>query len=164
MNGDISLDDNIGLSGSDWQMPYSDTSVDAASLYDVPSGNDFGTMAGAITSGTDYGGAPGSQSSVFTGLENSINSALKNLLSGGVQVGTVAAKSAIGSAIAGANPGPSNSNVNLANKSLLQRATSMQQAFLGGIMIDPKTGGTNWWVVSGLVAVIVLIAAMIVRR
>lgn len=162
MNGDIVLEDPIGLEDSSWAQPYSDTSVDAASLYYLPVANDVGSMAGAITSGTDYGTAPGADSSVFTGLENSINQAFRNLLSGGIQAGTVAAKAAVGSAIAGANPGPSNSNTNLANKSLLQRATSLQQAF--GIFTDPVTHQTNWGMVAGLLAAVVLVAFLLVRR
>jgi hypothetical protein len=161
MNGDITLTDPMDLGGV-WQEPYSGTSVDAISLYDLPSYNDTGSMGSAI--GNAVGGGPLSGASSSNEFDNALSSAYQNILGGLVTAGTVAAKSALGSAIGGANPGPSNSNTNLANKSLLQKATSLQQAFLGGLATDPKTGRTNWWIVSALVGSVVLIIAMLVRR
>jgi len=158
--GDTTLTDPMGLGGT-WSTTV-DTSVDASSVYAIPA-NDTGTMSAAIANDGLDPTPPGQPSGTFTALENTLSDGFKALLGGGIQAGTSAAKAALGGAIGSANPGPSNSNTNLANKTLLSRVSSWQQAFLGGIATDPKTHKTNWWLVGGIVVVFGLILLRIVR-
>jgi hypothetical protein len=146
---------------NNWQEPYTDTwtATDIASDGTaIPVRNTSGDLSQAITSSLYSSGAatPGAQSGFLDSLDKAWNDAYKQISSGAISAGTAAAKSAIGTAIGGSNPQPTNSNTNLANKSLLSKAVSMQQSMLGGIMSDGK-GGTNYWAVGGIVVLLIVI-------
>lgn len=160
---DLPLDDYNYLSNY-WAEPWSGTSTDSFPITgEVPSYNSPGDLPSAIAN-QQLGGTvtPGQQSSFLSSISDAFDQAMKDVTSGLVKVGTASAKGAIGQAIGSANPGPMNSNTNMANKSLLQQAQSMQQALLGGLLKDSQ-GKTNYWIVGGMVLAIVLIILKLTR-
>jgi hypothetical protein len=135
-----------------------DTGV-AADGFDMLGYNLPGNFALALKNDTGATVAtPGGTSGFLDSIDKAFPDSFKQIFSGAVTAGTAAAKGAIGTAIGGSNPGPTNSNSNLANKSLLQRATALQQNLLGGILAK-KDGGTNWLLIGGIVLLIFIIVA-----
>lgn len=155
---------------NNWQQPYSDTflgdTTTASDGFDMLGNNMPGNNSMAVALRNDIGSTtatPGGPSGFLQSIDKAFTDSFNAMTTGVISAGTVAAKAKIGTAIGGSNPGPTNSNTNLANKSLLQRATALQQNLLGGILAT-KNGGTNWWMLGGIGILIVIIFMKLVRR
>lgn len=161
---DLSMDDNNYLSNL-WLQPSSDTSVDVVSAtgQQVASYNSPGDLPSAIANQTVSTTQPGAPSGYLNSISDAFDKAMADVTSGAVKVGTAAAAGAIGTAIGSANPGPHNTNTNMANKSLLQQAQMMEQQLLGG-MLKNAQGKTNYWLVAGMALLAVLIIIKFARR
>jgi hypothetical protein len=182
-NGDVILFDgeyydNSNMNTSTQPVPYLDTYV-GSNLITV-GGNTGNTNMGQWTGGDFYnasangGGSTvplNSEPSWLDRLTSVYNDVAKNLQTGKNKTGSSQVDQTLAPLFGMTNPGPSNSNTNLANKALNSFATIMHQLNFGspsgqqvpGVGVSQQK--TNWTVglILGAVALVVVFAALLRR-
>lgn len=157
-----SPDDPPGIveqTDGEWSV-LTDTSVDpwgTSGSETLDLWNQPGDLATAVTQGGGtYTSAP-AQPSFLDLLGGQIKNTIYTLGASTVAAGTASAQVKLGDLMGGANPAPSNTNTNLANKALLSKVSSaQQQTFLGGLTFSIKDR-KNW----PLIAVVGIVALML---
>lgn len=120
---------------TDPRQPYADTGVggvtlSASGLFPT-NDNETGNWLIAGTNGKSLAPAPNTAPSFLDRAQSLFERASLALADSTVKAGSAAADQAVASVMGAANPGPSNSNTNLANKGLSYMNSLLQQVRLG---------------------------------
>jgi hypothetical protein len=133
-----------------------DTAVDAdngsVNLFNTP-----GDLSYAATQGGGTNTPTPSTPSFFDQLSHEVNKTIGTMLDSTIKAGTASAAQQLGNIVGKANPPPSNTNTNLANKSLLSRVSSAQQQMSLGGLTEVIKDQKNWPLLIGSVAAVFIL-------